>query len=239
MSTCTMTGLVDRHFARRIRPPQERVLREHLPGCARCGDRYRRHLVLAGLDPRAPAAEARLAVGLGLRGPSRPWIAPAAVAVAVALGVALALGRHDASADRPAFARRGSAATRLVVYRIAPGGKPETAGRAIGRRDELAFAYENGADRRYLMVYGRDEHGHVYWFHPAWSDPAASPGAVPIERHGGLVELPEAVAHSHDGSRLVIHGRFLDHPVSVREVERAPAMLVAGDHVVVELEVTP
>jgi hypothetical protein len=243
MTMCSMTALVDRHFARRIRPPQERVLRQHLPGCTRCGKRYRRQLVLAQLDPRAPADEVRLAVGLGLRPVARPWLVPAAAAaLAAAVAIALVASRDRGGDDAPAFAQRGADATRLVAYRVAAGGRPEPVTRSIARGDELAFAYENAAAHRYLLVFGVDEHRHVYWFHPAWDDPLAAPAAVPIQQGARLVELPEAVAHSYDGGRLVIHGVFTDQPASVRDAERwalGQGPQPRGEHVEIELEVTP
>ena len=77
--------LVDAHFAGRIAPVRERRMREHLPGCASCSRYYEKHLVLASLDPRAPSAQERMAVGLGIA----PAVAPSARSRAWALGAAI------------------------------------------------------------------------------------------------------------------------------------------------------
>jgi len=226
---CPRQDLVDQHFGGRIRPPDERALREHLPGCERCRGYYDRHLLLARLDPRAPDAETRLARGLGFGAapPARSrlaWAVPLAAAAAVVL---LVLLWPRATAPPGGFQARGGAgdhggATAILVYRVRPGGPPELLhdGDAIGATDELAVAYRNAAGRKRLLVFGVDESGRVYWYHPAWVDRAESPVAVPIEP-GGPRELPEAITHRLSGSRLTIHGVFTDRALTVRQVEAA------------------
>ncbi|WP_426756059.1 hypothetical protein [Myxococcus sp. Y35] len=73
--SCDLLPLVDSHFSGRIAPPDERRMREHLPDCAHCRERYERQLLLARLDPAAPDARTRLARGLGLDAPApvSPW----------------------------------------------------------------------------------------------------------------------------------------------------------------------
>jgi len=72
-----------------------------------------------------------------------------------------------------------------------------------------------------LLVYGVDEHQHVYWYHPAWPPSAAPP--VPLVDAAGVGphELPEAIRHPLDGRRLQIVALLFDRPLSVDEVERA------------------
>ena len=92
------------------------------------------------------------------------------------------------------------------------------------------------------MIFGVDEHGHVYWFHPAWTKETDQPTAIAIDTDGKRHELREAIAHSFDGTRLEVHGLFVDRPVTGREVDAvigkraAPlgALAIAGavDHVV-------
>ena len=89
--------------------------------------------------------------------------------------------------------------------------------------DELAFAYRNPARKGRLLVFAVDEHGHVYWYHPGWSDAGQNPTAVPISAEPGLHELPAAVLHKFDGERIMIHALFTDRELSVRQIEAAVA----------------
>ncbi len=216
---CPAARLVDRHFALRIRPRDERRLREHLGGCATCTVRYHRHLALAPLDPRAPEAKSRLAVGLGLRPRRAPRGLPILAAAAVCAVLAgIALLRPSGGGDG-AVAARGDSRCRLFIYRLPPGAAPTPVVDHIGRSDDLAFAYQNGAGRRRLLVFAVDEHRHVYWYHPAWDDPAADPVAVAISTAAGVHELPEAIGHAYDGNQLMLYALFTDEPLSVRAIE--------------------
>jgi len=233
---CDGVRLVDAHFAGRLDPSGERHLRAHLPDCAECRARYERHLALAALDPQtAPAAE-RLAggVGLGRRGSRTGWWVGAPLAAAAAAAVVLlALGgpADDGFTSRGDGA--GGSAAVLRVWRIVtpsePGGPraPQRLvdGAALRPGDELAFAYENPGARAFLLVYGVDDRGAVYWYHPAWEDAAGSPRAVAIDAGPALHELPEAVRHDLGGARLWIHAVFTDEPLDVRAVEALVATL--------------
>jgi hypothetical protein len=224
-SACAQSGLVDLHFALRIEPAQEAELRRHLGGCDGCRDRYRRQLLLSQLDPRARSPEDRLARGLGLREAKTPrrWLAILTAGAAVAAGLAL-----WPSADGAFTARGGAAApSSVVVYRVSASGETRPAGAAIAPSDELAFAYRNPEGRKYLLVFAIDEHQHVYWYHPAWTDPAQDPQAVAIRRTTELVELPEAVAQKLDGQSLSLRMVLLDAPARVQDVERRLAHGVA------------
>lgn len=227
-------GHIAAHFAGTIDPSCEREMRAHLSACDPCRDRYERHLLLATLDPTAPSAEERLAIGLGLRGAlgakpePRSW--PRAVATAGAI-VALAAGAllfvRPKVADEGFTARGGVASgtsasmPRVLVYRVPKGGAAVRALDTIARDDDLAFAYENETPGERLLVYGVDEHGHVFWFHPAWTSEAEDPAAIPIESDGQRHELPEAVGHRFDAERLTLHAVFTSRLVTVRQVEGA------------------
>lgn len=219
-----MAEHVDRHFAGRISPRGERALREHLPACEACRRRYERHLLLAELDPQALGSEERLGRGLGLR-PGRRGLALGPVLTLAAAGAACAALLWFALPGRlpGGFTARGGrpdgAEVELLVYRVQAGRPPQPVAEAIGPQDELAFAYRNPGGLGRLLVFGVDEHGHVYWYHPAWTDPQASPLAVPIARGAEPRELPEAVSHALDGAELRLFGVFTDRPVGVREVE--------------------
>jgi hypothetical protein len=222
MNGCTMWTHVDRHFAGTIAPEDERAMREHMPACDACRDRYRRHLLLARLDPQALPAAERIARGLGLRTARRVTATRLGVVMAAAAAAMVVLRLHPGGADR--FEARGhltapAPVSRVFAYDVRRGAPPVPAGDVLQNGDELAFAYENGAAKRRLAVFGVDEHGHVYWFHPAWTRETDDPVAVPIEMDDQRHELPEAVLQRFDGAHLEIRGVFVDEPVSVRQIE--------------------
>jgi hypothetical protein len=219
---------IDAHFAGRGSRADEAALRAHLPTCARCQRRYERHLLLTRLDPRAPSAEDRLARGLGLGRRPRPRLAWGLPALAVGV-VALALWWPRAGGpDGADFAARGPApAPAVLVYTVPADGAVRPAGPRIARGDELAFAYTNPSGKRYLLVYGVDEHGHVYWFHPAWPVGAPPPSAVAARSGPGPHELPEAVRHRYDGHHLRITAALSDERLGVDAVERGGEILLS------------
>jgi hypothetical protein len=223
MNACTMRTHVDRHFAGTISPDAERAMREHLPTCDVCRDRYRRQLLLARLDPHPLPAEERIARGLGLRstgGAAMPLGGLTLLAAAAAVLVAVHVQPHATGG----FASRGQVGapapvSRVLAFEVRPGMPAVPAGGVLRIGDELVFAYENGAAKRRLAIFGVDEHGHVYWFHPAWTRESDDPVAVPIETDDRRHELPEAVLHRFDGRHLEIRSVFVDEPVSVRQIE--------------------
>jgi hypothetical protein len=214
---------VERHFAGTISPDAERAMRQHVPTCDMCRDLYRRHLLLGRLDPQAIPAEERIARGLGLRtAPSVVGRRMSLIAAAAAAAALVAWHVHPGAAV--GFRERGhveapAPASRVIVFDVPRGSPPVPAGDAIRNGDELAFAYENGAAKARLVVFGVDEHGHVYWFHPAWTREADDPVAVSIATDDGRHELPEAIRQRFDGRRLEIRSVFVDEPVSVRTIE--------------------
>jgi hypothetical protein len=218
VTRCHERRLIDRHFAGRIRPRDELRLREHLFGCASCRRYYERHQLFAKLDPSALPDQERMGLALGLRRsarvpPQTVWL----VAAVAAACIAFLLLRPPDSAQE--FAARGVASEPHVwVYLVPAHGKPVELGTVMAPSDELAFAYDNPRESGRLLIFGIDEHRHVYWYHPAWGDPGSTPVAVPIG--AGRRELPEAVAHELDGAELTLHAVFTDEAVSVREVER-------------------
>ena len=226
---CPTARLVDRHFSLRIRPREERTLRAHLTGCQTCAARYERYLALAPLDPRAASAQSRLAVGLGLQRRHAPRAVPVLTAAAVCALLAATVLLRPSSRGGARYAPRGGDASRLFIYRVPAGEAPTPVDHRISSHDELAFAYENGTGRRRLLVFAVDEHRHVYWYHPAWDDPAADPVAIAISTAAGVHELPEAIGHAYDGSELMLYALFTDEALSVRTVEQWIAAAGPGE----------
>jgi hypothetical protein len=221
MSRCANRHMVDRHFAGQVRPTEEASLREHLPGCESCRRYYERHLLLAELDPSALGAQERIAIGLGVStSASTLWSLPRApLLAAAALAACLALFMLRPVDSASEFQARGIATEpRVWVYRVGPDGKPVELGDVMAPNDELAFAFDNPGDAQRLLLFGVDEHRHLYWYHPAWLDPATTPTAVPAAT--GRHELPEAVSHQLDGGMLTLYAVFTSEGVTVRDVER-------------------
>lgn len=225
---CRSEKLVTRHFRGAITPGAERKLREHLPACASCKKTYERQRLWAELDPKAPSAEERLARGLGLSlRPRRAWLPLASVAVAMAAAAAFVIWPAQRRSEAEFVARGAASETAqkpaLFVYRIRPGAPPQAVQKQVGRHDELAFAYRNPSGFSRLLIFGVDEHGHVYWYHPAWREAAETPTAIAIEGGPALHELPEAIAHALDGQQLRIYGVFTREVLTVRQIEAALA----------------
>jgi hypothetical protein len=224
--TCPMRGHVDEHFARKLKPSAERALREHLPGCGSCKSLYERHLLLRQLDPKAAMdAQARLGQALGLMRPPLPVgraVTVLGVAAVLAWSVFVTQPFPGADAAEGFTARGGSAASSseaLRVYRVRPGMAAEPVQQELRSGDELAFAYQNPRGRKWLLIYGVDEHQRVYWFHPSWSNPDTDPAAVQAFGGAALHELPEAISHSFAGERLVLHGVLADERLTVKQAE--------------------
>jgi hypothetical protein len=221
-TSCEMKSLVDRHFSGKLRPEEEKKLRDHLSSCRSCRSHYEHLMLQSRIDPKSMDARSRIAVGLGIL-PRRKSPMPSLLALSAALAAALMLivflpgnpGREEG------FAARGheGGQVNLLVYRLQPGKPPALAAGEISRSDELAFAYENRTGKKRLLVFGVDEDKYIYWYHPAWTKESDNPVAVPIQSDDAIHELPAAVAHQIQGSSLRIYAIFTDEPISVRQAE--------------------
>jgi hypothetical protein len=211
------------HFAGRAAAADEAAMRAHLPACASCRRVYERHLLLARLDPTAAPPEARLARGLDLR-PRTAARFPAWSAALAASAAALCLWYVARAPTEAGFTARGSEERGDVrtpafwIYRVT-GETPELARSRVAASDELAFAYANPTGLPYVMIFGVDEHEHVYWFHPAWPRGSAAPAAVGAQRGTGPHELPGAVRHAFDGQRLVVYAVFSPRSLTASAAE--------------------
>jgi len=245
---CLMSRLVLAHFAGEISVRGERTLREHLPRCAACRRYYDQQLLLSELDPQAWTAEERLAHGLGLsvRPLSAKRVELGLVLSTIALAAAVLLlprfalhhGTIPAAPAVEGFTPRGSALVEspsLSVYRLRAGEAPSLVRDRLAKTDELAFAYVNPPGFEHLLVFGVDEHRHVYWYHPAWTNAAENPAAIAIQSGAELQELPEAVRQDLDGSSLRIVALFTHARLSVQEVEREIARRAARGAPLTEL----
>ena len=260
MIPCIEKAIVDAHFEGRISPKDETRLRAHLPTCASCTEYYERRALLASLDPEALSLEERLGRGLGLvsedavttpSGFTRSRLVVVALGLVAAAAIVLLVLAGRKKPD-DGFASRGGVASGPPYVRVytSSGGAPSPLEDAAPlRRDtELGFAYESVEGKGQLMIFGLDEHGHVFWYHPAWTDPKDDPGSVRVETGPGLHPLREAIAHDLDGRTLEIHALFSSAPRTVKAVEGAlggkraplgPLTLPDTTDVVVTVEVAP
>lgn len=225
---------VDRHFSGRIRPAEERAMREHLPDCEECRHYYDRHLLLARADTGSIDSKTRLALGLGISARRRSWVwaLPAVAAVAAATLLFVLSGSKLATDD--GFTARGAvqpSAAELRVYRVLPQGAASAVLDRIDANDELAFAYRNPAGARYLMVFARDEAGGLYWYVPVWLEPGSNPSAAPIVETETLTELPTAVRQQLPRDEVWLHAIFMTDEVAVQQVEDLARRLPASTQV--------
>jgi hypothetical protein len=233
---CAERRLIGRHFAARIIPAEESALRAHLPVCDSCRRTYERHMLYADLVPGRPALAERLGVGLGVGrapvgrapraserlSPRRIWALGMTTAAAC---LALLVVGKLAGPPAAEFGVRGPApdgtGAAVEIYRVAGNGSTMLSEGWVAAGDELAFAYRNPIGFARLMVFGVDDRGGIYWFHPAWTDAREDPVAVPIDAGAGPVELPEAIRHKLHGGRLRLVALFTNEAISVRSVEEA------------------
>lgn len=225
---------IDAHFTSRGAAPSG-DWRTEVAASPKARRRYARWLLLAKLDRRQASAEERIGRALGLGRPRRSgaqWVAGLGVATAVAMALLVVLPRGDEGFQ----ARGGGAAfaSELRIFRVEGGAasvvEPDA---TIARGDELAFAYRNPLGRVWLLVFAVDAAGNVYWFHPAWTDAAEEPLAIPATHSEELVELPSATSHEWSASPVTVHAWLSDQRRSVQEVEAVlkggPLSVPSGD----------
>jgi len=223
-----LRALVDEHFTVGLPADREARLRAHLPTCPTCRTAYEAYQIAERLDPAAPPARERLArsLGLGANTRGRPrastW-AGTALAMAGAAILLFTWGRPFTARGSDPVARGGrvdgAAALEVAAFRIHGGGQSTPIAHTVSPDDELAFAYRNEVAKAFLMIFAIDGDGRVLWYHPAWTNPADNPQAVPITKQVGFKELPEAIRQPLRGPRLVLYSLFMDQPLDVRTVE--------------------
>jgi hypothetical protein len=223
------------HFSGRTSAATEASMRAHLVTCAWCKDHYQRHLTLSRLDPRGLPAADRIARGLGFRvddARDGRWFTRmvAGLAIPIAIVMLLAIVPRKKIANERAvgadgdFVPRGTgisgaAAASFWTYRVRTKGAARLADQEIAGDEELAFAYSNPAGKPFLMIFGVDEHRHVYWFHPAWPVGSPPPVAIRAATGPGPHELPDAIHQTVDGQRLKVYAAFSEHALDATMVE--------------------
>lgn len=224
-------AVIDAYFEGRGDGAKLAELTDHFADCDRCRGYFARRQLLASMDPKGLSAKDRIGQSLGFAPPTpkrsfAPLMGLASALAAAALLVVVIPSENGTGPD-DGFAARGGAplaedAPPVDVFRITPSG-PRPAKDQISRGDELAFTYRNPTGRERLMIYGVDDTGAVYWYHPAWTDPGANPTAIAVASGNDVVELKEAIAHDLTGHTLKVYALFTDAPLTVREVEATVA----------------
>jgi hypothetical protein len=229
-------ALIEAHFSRRISPSEERIMRAHLEACEACGKVYDAHLLFEKMSGESERWRDRLATGLGLdtgrqRAAAPVWLAAGFVAAAALLLLRVGAAKHGGANAEPEFAARGTMVAeepRVRVYTLDPVREVDP-NRRVKASDRLAFAYTNPTAFRNLLVFGVDEHRHVYWYYPAWHSRDEHPRAVAIEGGPAARELPEGIRHDLDGHRLTVHAVFLNEEMPVERVEEIVAGVASQD----------
>lgn len=221
---------VDRHFAGAGTPARDRRMFEHLRTCARCRDRYRTYSTLEEMSGGGEdEARARLRRGIFQQAGRRRVVLSMGVGLAAACAaVVLVVARpHDDDGFR---ARGGNAVTEtgrpsLGIYRVGADGitRAQRAGSDIRSGEPLAFSFTNPPATGFtrLMVFAVDQDDRVFWFWPAWTNPADDPASIYITPGTEPTELGESVRHPLTPGRVTIYALFSTQERHVHDVEAA------------------
>jgi len=165
-----------------------------------------------------PAVVEQASGTIGRRG----WVLTGAASACVILLVSLVRFWPGASfQEKGASLNELSRHVSVTAYKRTASGEFTPVAGTIQSSDQLAFAYSNMSDMglNHLLLFGVDEIGTIYWYYPAWTDPARNPSALPIRRGTG-VELPEQVGHQYRGEQLRIFALFSSRGEhTVRDIE--------------------
>jgi hypothetical protein len=254
---------LEQHFSGASSTRSDQRLFGHMKGCDTCRAQYRTLAMLEALEvDGSERARVRLGRGLFEPAPRRAFKSAGLVLAFGCVALVFSIGR----APSP-FRARGrvpgfeAPTPSLAIYRVPRAhenpalpalAETQRAGSIVRTGESLAFAYVNppalnpsGVGDCCIMVFARDDAGHVFWFWPAWENAGENPQSLPVSASGSPVELTEAVRHALQPGPLTIVGLFTPKPLHVREVEAAVANGLAGlqafpGHVWTEtLEVSP
>jgi hypothetical protein len=165
------------------------------------------------------------------------WTALAVpAAAAAALMIALPVGNRGSAEDDPSFVARGSDrrdANRwisLEVLHIAEdGGRYARVAGTIEADEPLVFSVKNNvaSPYRFLMVFGVQSTGAIYWYYPAYTAPGQNPKSVGIGASAEFQPLGEEIRHQLSPGWLLIVALFTEKPVDVETVERLVAQALS------------
>ena len=152
---------------------------------------------------------------------------------------------HDSDSS---FSARGAASfdpNRWISLRVfhpgvTPGAYAEVEG-TILRDDPLVFSVRNAAQSsyRFMMIFGIQDTGSVYWYYPAYNDAQQNPKSVPIEASAETKSLGEEIRHKLSPGWLRVVGLFSDRPLDVATIERLVERGLSERGSVVSFELLP
>jgi hypothetical protein len=224
-------GLIARQFDEESLPDREaHALRAHLRACEPCRGHYDRHVELerriAG-GAHMPAAQKERLLVLALDAAAAPprhtgrlralVLAASASAAVLAAAAALVLVVRPTGEGFTARGPGGGAHAPWVRVLVQRGDAVAPLGDTLHAGDALLFAYTNpaGSPYRHLAIAGRDAAGRAFWYHPAWTDPAAPPRGAPIPAGVTLHEIPAAVRTEPAPGPLRLCAMFTREPLDV------------------------
>ncbi|MCP4603746.1 MAG: hypothetical protein GY847_25050 [Proteobacteria bacterium] len=110
----------------------------------------------------------------------------------------------------------------ISAFLISDNGSPKPLEQQMRPDDALLFSYTNLGDKPfgYLMIFGVNAEGEVFWYYPAYTEEQTDPAGIPIHRAARDVELLEKIQHKMTAGPLVIYGLFTDQSFSVSRIEK-------------------
>lgn len=244
---CVDSSEILRLFAGQLSVERTELLQVHFERCAQCASRRDEIGTMAARiqhDPdefEDPAAidEVLALVRMGKVEPVettararswwrawQTWLVVPATAAATALFIIL-FWPPAATPGADGFMARGKVAidldrwVSLQVFRATDHGYMQVRD-VVSIDDALAFAYLNRSvdQLRYLMVFGVDDRGDIFWYFPPNTIVDDNPASVLITGGAQPIELPEQVAHDLKPGPLRIFGIFSALPLTVQTIER-------------------
>ncbi len=217
---------INRYFAGELEDAAARRMFEALAEAPEAARYFAARQAFAELDPRAVKTSERIgrSLGLGAAQPRRSpgWLLLPALAAAAGALLLFVVPTDDG------FAPRGPASRPSVSVYVA-GPSPARLGDSLAASDELMFSYQV-SEAGYLAIFAVDGRGEVFWYEPAWTDPAQEPKSRRVEPSDRPQELPEAVRHALAPGPLRLFAVVMDAPLSVRDIEaRLPPSAVDAE----------
>lgn len=171
------------------------------------------------------SAEPRPSWWSTFKGRWQSWVAVPLVAAATASLVILVWPQTEGVA--PTFQARGGVNSpdswvSIQAYRTR-GKVHEPVTNSLSTDDALAFSYSNRSktQHRFLMIFAVDQAGRVFWYYPAYVNPAEDPESIKIKGSENPQTLSQQVRHELRPGRLRLFGVFSDAPLRVRAMEAA------------------
>jgi hypothetical protein len=129
--------------------------------------------------------------------------------------------RSDGFRSRAVGINEDDAAVSISIYRQDGPGHRSVVDQ-VATDDYLAFAYTNSskAELRYLILFGVDERGDIYWYYPAHEKRDENPCSISVRQTHEETPLPDEVQHHLLPGQLKIWALFSKTPLCVSSIEQ-------------------